>query len=63
MGPRKISFSDAQRKYDNLTPEDMHPHRRKVSVEPDDDYEDPNYYNSKEFSKVMDAYERRIYGD
>lgn len=67
MGPRKISFEAAQRHYDNLTPEDMYPRskRRNYDVDDYDDYEyhDESYYKSKAFSRVMDAYERQIYGD
>lgn len=65
MRPRKISFSEAQRRYDNMTEEDMNrSRRRKVShIEPDDDYDDESYYRSKAFSRMMDEYERRIYGD
>ena len=64
MGPRKISFAEAQRRYDNLTEEDMgvRSKRKSYRSEPDD-YEDPLYYESKAFSRVMDAYERQIYGD
>lgn len=64
MNP-KNSFDAAQRRYDNLTPEDMHKvGKRKVArTESEDDFEDETYYKSKAFSRVMDAYERQIYGD
>jgi hypothetical protein len=62
MKPKKISFSDAQRHYDNLTPESVNsfPKRRVCRIEPEDDYEDESYYKSKAFSRVMDAYENRM---
>jgi len=63
MGPRKISFSEAQRRYDNLTPEDVVRVHQRCRVREEEDYEDESYYKSAAFAKVMDAYERRIYGD
>lgn len=60
MGPRKMTFAQAQRKYDNLTEEDMYRPKRKVFREPEDDYEDESYYKSKAFGRVMDAYENRM---
>ena len=61
MRPRTISMAAAQRRYDNLTEDDMRPKRRSAPRPPaDEDYEDESYYKSREYARMMDAYENRM---